>query len=109
MSAIPIVIIGIVVVAGVSAVGILHAHKKKSKKDKESTDMSFDTFQTDLINPRPFKTGYLKNPPQRLANLCASKNIQTKNILYPVQPRYVEYGFSDENTQCDTNLFNTRP
>jgi hypothetical protein len=109
MSAIPIVIIGIVVVAGVSTVGILHARKKKTKKDKNSTGMSFDSFQTDPINPRPFKTGYLKNPHQKLANLCASKNIQTKNILYPVQPRYVEYDLSDDNTQCDINLFNARP
>jgi hypothetical protein len=76
------------------------------------------------INPQPFKTGYLTNPPQKVADLC-------NTTLYPIQQPYVDYNSSNESSdgsdgsrsnnistaiknygscgECDVNIFNSPP
>lgn len=83
---------------------------------------------TPYINPQPFKTGYLTNPPQQVADLC-------NTTMYPIQQPYVDYssdvtnnGSSSVNSnvhrnnhisaaikncgscgECDVNIFNSPP
>jgi hypothetical protein len=51
------------------------------------------------ITPKPFKTGYLLNPPQNNANLCK----------YKIIPRYVDYNCNNNIKCCDTLIFNEPP
>ena len=59
------------------------------------------------INPKPFKVGYLKDSPQKLADVC-------NTVRYPVQPVYVDYGTWDRggdccSGKCDNLKFNAPP
>ena len=61
------------------------------------------------IDPKPFHTGYIQNPPpqQKIADAC-------NGSMYPVQPPYVDYGnvFSTaaaNSRSCDVNIFNSPP
>tara|TARA_B110000908_G_scaffold170402_1_gene229868 strand:+ start:815 stop:1126 length:312 start_codon:yes stop_codon:yes gene_type:complete len=60
------------------------------------------------IDPQPFKTGYLKDSPQPLADVCNSN-------MYPVNPPYVNYGprmistVNGVKKECDVNIFNSTP
>ena len=63
---------------------------------------------TPYIDPQLFKTGYLTNTPQRLADVC-------NNTMYPVQPLYVNYTDTtsshnnDHYGECAVNIFNSPP
>jgi hypothetical protein len=61
------------------------------------------------LEQTPFKTGYLKNPPQGLGNLCASNKMIKNNVLYPIQPIYVDYRDFDGCSNPDMLVFNASP
>lgn len=46
-----------------------------------------------------FKTGYINEPRHRISNQCGS------DVLYPVNPPYVDYGEKD-SCNCPANKFN---
>ena len=53
----------------------------------------------------PFKTGYIKNTPQKIADYC-------NKTMYPVQLEYVNYtkeNDTNKNCDCDVSKFNSSP
>lgn len=56
------------------------------------------------INPQDFKTGYILNSPQKIADSC-----RTSSNLYPIQPVYVQYGPGPDCKDCDVLKFNSVP
>jgi hypothetical protein len=59
------------------------------------------------INPQPYNTGYITSP-QTLANACGA------NVMYPIQPRYANYGSWKNggdccSGSCDNLIFNSPP
>ena len=99
-----------------ATVGILAVNGVFSRKNggKNSGNNSTESIQThrSYINPTPFKTGYLDNPPQHLADLCRSGK-GGNNVMYPIQPIYVDYGEREGGDccggECDVNIFNSPP
>jgi hypothetical protein len=68
-----------------------------------------------FIKPTPFKAGYIKNSPQKLANLCKDdyggvKNLgDFNNIKYPINPVYVDYGGKKIPDDCKCLQFIQAP
>ena len=59
------------------------------------------------INPQPYNTGYITSP-QTLANACGA------DVMYPIQPRYANYGNWKNggdccSGSCDNLIFNSAP
>lgn len=76
------------------------SNSKDSKAAQGSQDLNSTKSDTTdaTIQPTPFKTGYIKESPQKLANLCkddyagAKNNADFNNAKYPINPVYVNYG-----------------
>lgn len=75
------IVIPILFATGVIKTGSNNTPDIKSKPPIDSPSAEIQPF----ITPTPFKTGYLSDSPQPLADLCNS-------TMYPVQPPYVDYG-----------------
>lgn len=105
---ITLLIILILVGATVGILAITGAfNTSSSNKNKQSPKPP--ESQQPYINPQPFKTGYLKDSPQPLADVC-NKN------MYPINPPYVDYGdpryvsaINDTEKECDVIIFNSPP
>jgi hypothetical protein len=67
------------------------------------------------IQPAPFKTGYIKDSPQKLANQCKDDYAGVKNLpdfnnaKYPVNPVYVNYGGKPFPKDCKCTEFIRAP
>jgi hypothetical protein len=82
---------------GLAATGVFNSPSKSNKTPPPDTQP--------YIDPQPFKTGYLTNTPQPLADVCNS-------TMYPVQPLYVNYGNPTHDYrggECAVNIFNSIP
>ena len=65
-----------------------------------------------FITPKSYSTGYLIDPPQKLANMCG-------DVLYTITPTYVDYSNSNTNAvtasqpsncqNCNVTTFNLPP
>ena len=64
------------------------------------------TRNKDPIDPTPFNIGYIKDSPQKLANLCqndykdVAKSGDFWNASYPINPVYVNYGGKPIPNDC---------
>lgn len=101
------VIIAVLIVIGLT-IGILAAfgvfNPKSNNNHHDPSDEN--DYSVPYIDPQPFKTGYLTDPPQKLANLCS-------DVMYPVNPPYVQYGQWNGGDccsgKCDVDEFNSAP
>lgn len=110
------VIIPIVILLGITAgilwaTGVFNSNSNKSNKNPgngSNPGHAENTPNYPYITPQPFETGFLKNTPQKIANLCTEDD---KNAtLYTVQPPYVDYGEWDcDERCCDVVKFNSPP
>lgn len=84
---------------------ILAASHSVPKPDKKHSAFAKAVKKPDCpsyITPMSFKPGYLKDPPQKLANMCS-------DVMYPVNPVYVNYGLYNNPCDSDTVKFNSIP
>lgn len=110
-------VIGLVLILFVGAItgGLVAGGVFKTYHVKTPTYINREIVQSkqSYINPQPFKTGYLENSPQPIADVCNTS-------MYPIQNTYVDYGsdFNDvlmsiknggNSCQCDVNVFNSHP
>jgi len=89
-----------------ATVGILTAVGVYSSKGRKK-----ESLYGSYINPTPFKTGYIQNSPQKLADACRDPTLGGNNVMYPVNPPYVNYGTRAPGDcgECDVNIFNSIP
>ena len=80
------------------------------KTNKNSIPNNYTSISNYPIKYKEFRSGYLIDPDQRLANVCATDNMIKNRVLYPINPPYVNYGDygCDVNT-CPTVRFNEVP
>jgi hypothetical protein len=83
----------------------IHANKNASLKSIKNINESANHLP--YINPHPYNTGYITSP-QTLANACGA------DVMYPIQPRYVNYGSWKNggdccSGSCDNLIFNSPP
>lgn len=98
---------------GLAAGGVFKTYNPQKQTYNSPYQQLEMTPKRGSINPQPFKTGYLKNSPQPIADNCNS-------TMYPIQPPYVQYGPDFDNVtmdmkncekcaRCDVNIFNSPP
>ena len=81
---------------------------KSNNKDTTKKQVRFDENEYILgekegfINPSPFKTGYLEDSPQKIADACNS-------TMYPLSQPSLNYGVSKTTEPCAINLYNSSP
>ena len=73
----------------------------------KSINESSNPLDLPYINPQPYNTGYITSP-QTLANACGA------DVMYPIQPRYANYGNWKNggdccSGSCDNLIFNSAP
>lgn len=78
-----------------------------SLKSIKNINDSANTLNLPYINPQPYNTGYITSP-QTLANACGA------DVMYPIQPRYANYGNWKNggdccSGSCDNLIFNSAP
>ena len=96
-----VIVFGVLLILSLISYGIYIAVKPKNDSSNNTTVVPIKDNQPSFITPKPFRVGYLSNPPQKLANLCS-------NVMYPINPPYVDYG-ADNTRKCDSLIFNSPP
>jgi len=98
-SALPIAIVFIasIILIVLLAVGVFRKTKPNKMRNQEFNQKLSKPNKNAYITPKPFETGYIKDSPQALANLCKNKYKDIKlpdfgNPIYPINPTYVYYG-----------------
>ena len=85
-------------------------NKQMYKKHPRQTCKKQTQQTSSYIEPSQFKTGYIKNKQQTLADLCRDPSKGGNNVMYPINPLYVDYTLgNDETKECDVNVFNSPP
>ena len=103
---VPCIVVSSLLLTGVISFPMSKDKVLTPKNDIKSGNLqsikSSSTKKLPSINPQPFKTGYIENTPQPLADVCNSK-------IYPVEPVYVNYNLNESDLKCDVNVFNSPP
>ena len=90
--------------------------KGSNSSSKSSNLASLNPTRDDTtIAPAPFRTGFIKDSPQKLANLCQNDYSSVKNSAdfnnakYPINPLYVNYGGKPFPEDCKCTEFIQAP
>ena len=82
---------------------ILDLTNSLDKDNSPARNIKSSEPDTPYIKPHPFKTGYLSDPPQKVADLCNTS-------MCPVKQISVDYGPGKDCVgSCDNLVFNSPP
>ena len=109
-------IFGYVVVSVILGFAILIAARSTNIPEGDNNTPAFAReAKPPIIDPTPFKVGYIKDSPQKLANLCKDdyndvvKSGDFWNASYPINPVYVNYGDKHIPSDCECLEFIKAP
>lgn len=109
--------VGIVLcLSALLGIGVLKISGSSNDSKLTNREINGSPYKKEVtIDPTPFNVGYIKDSPQKLANLCKDDYSDVKssadfnNAKYPINPLYVNYGGKPFPKDCKCTEFISSP